>query len=237
MKEVTDCQIFLIDIGDTLVHIQEPFEIYTRQAIRNIEQFFESDDTSRFVETVFNVRQQIRAEAHRSLREFSFSFFIEEVSRIFSPKYHNLTPDRLQEIENAYIRAELNITRIFPDTPDFLRQLQAQGKQMVIATNNFSSLHVYQLLEKFALTDLFQGIYISGEIGWRKPHPKFLTHIADNFPGFNREKAIIIGDKPEMDVALANNGKIKSIWLNRKNIQNVSFIPTIEVHSLSDIKF
>jgi HAD superfamily hydrolase (TIGR01549 family) len=237
MKEIAECDIFLIDIGDTLVHIQKPFEIYTRKAIQNIEPFFNVSNTSGFTETVFKIRQEIRAEAHRSLQEFPFSFFIQEICRKFSPKHSYLEYNiLLQELEKSYIQAEMNITRIFPDTLDFLQQLHRLGKQMFIATNNFSSLHVTQLLNKFELTHFFQGVFISGEIGWRKPHRNFLNHIAQSIPSFDYSKTIIIGDKPEMDVALANNGNIKSIWLNRKNTEKPRYIPTFEVSSLSDIK-
>ena len=73
-------------------------------------------------------------------------------------------------------------------------------------------------LKTTKLGELMDGIFISDEIGFEKPHMGFFNHCFEAIPGFKKEEAIIIGDTLTSDIKGGNNAGIKCCWYNPKNI-------------------
>jgi HAD superfamily hydrolase (TIGR01549 family) len=205
--------IIFLDIGGTLVEIQEHFDDYTKRAIENIFPFFELKNTSKnsFTEEAFAIRNEIRANAHQTLYEYSFNDFLELICQKFEIRIKDLDTEA---VELSYIESELSITNIFNDTLNFLKELKSKNKRVFAATNNFSEMHVKELLKKFQITEYFDGLFISGNINVRKPSPDFFHHLVKSLSA-TTEDTIMIGDNIDLDYFGALDFGMKSILVNR----------------------
>lgn len=208
-------EIIFLDIGGTLVEIQEHFDDYTKRAIKNIFSFFELENTSisSFTEEGFIIRNEIRAKAHKTLYEYSFYDFIKQICKKFEKRISDLD---IEAIELSYIESELSITYLFNDTLTFLKELKSKNKRIYAATNNFSEMHVKELLKKFHIAEYFDEIFISGTMNVRKPSPDFFHHLIESLSA-KKEDAIMIGDNLDLDYFGALNYGIKPLLINRHN--------------------
>jgi len=226
----------LLDLGDTLVRIKEPFDSYTRRAISSVLKECNMSDNEYAVEAFLTIRNEIRSAAHESLKETPIAAFLAQgISQICG---QSLDKEKLKYLELKYIQEELNITDIFPDTLMFLKQAKTMGRELYIVTNNFSSAHVEQLLDKFNLSSYMSGIYVSATCGYRKPHMEFLNGFFHTF-NLDSSYSVIIGDKYEMDVLSGKSIGIKTCLLNRRNeqVDMTSGPPDYSFNSLSEIEF
>lgn len=71
-------------------------------------------------------------------------------------------------------------------------------------------------LKSTKLGELMDGVFISDEIGFEKPHIGFFEHCFKTIPDFKKEDSIIIGDTLSSDIKGANNAAIKCCWYNPK---------------------
>jgi len=226
----------LLDLGDTLVSIDDSFDSYTKVAITNVLSKFGFIDNKDIIDGFIELRNSIRKEAHQSLKETHIRSFLN--TGFMKILHLQLNDNELEELEKIYIQAELNITETFPDSLAFLNLALRSDKKIYIVTNNFSPLHVSFLVEKFDMQKYLSGIYISGSCGYRKPHEQFLKGFFEKFE-IDPYNSVILGDKYEMDVVAGKNVGIKTCLLNRNNsiIHMSKGPPDYIFRSLSEIKF
>jgi len=82
--------------------------------------------------------------------------------------------------------------QIYPGVVDGLHALRALGLKLAVVTNKPRSLTL-QLLDQFALADLFDIAVAGGDTEKRKPDPEPLLH-ACKLLGVNAHEAVMIGD-------------------------------------------
>tara|TARA_B100001109_G_C18861793_1_gene474393 strand:+ start:3683 stop:4390 length:708 start_codon:yes stop_codon:yes gene_type:complete len=225
----------LLDVGDTLVRINQPFEVYTLKAIKFLAQDLvnqRNEDIESLVNQLFIIRNEIRAKAHESLREYHFNEYLEEIESQLNVQF---TKPYL-ELETQYVQAELAITKRIEGVLEMLKAAKNEGKRLIISTNNFSPQHVKLLLQKFEIEAFIDEVYISAEMKIRKPSIKFIDSICNELD-LNKKETIILGDKPHMDILAAINAGIDSCWYNPKGAVQTDYPATFEVKNLSQLKF
>lgn len=72
-------------------------------------------------------------------------------------------------------------------------------------------------LESSGIEKYFKGIFISQNIGINKPDKRFFDKVFETIDGFEKDKAIIIGDSITSDILGGINAGIKTLWFNPKN--------------------
>lgn len=72
----------------------------------------------------------------------------------------------------------------------------------------------YGRLASAGITHYFEKLFISMEIGHNKPSVEFFDHCFSHIPGFDRDKAIIVGDSLFSDIRGGINAGIKTCWVN-----------------------
>lgn len=91
-------------------------------------------------------------------------------------------------------------------------------------------------LKKSGLDQILDGIFISDQIGYEKPDPRFfqsvLDHVGDSIP----EEYIIIGDSLTSDMKLGKNCGIKTIFYNPKNLKIDKDLVDFEISDLRQVK-
>ena len=60
----------------------------------------------------------------------------------------------------------------------------------------------------------FQEVFVSQEIGANKPAPEYFERCFARIPGFDKSKAIIVGDSLTSDILGGQNAGIATCWVN-----------------------
>ena len=105
---------------------------------------------------------------------------------------------------------------LLPGALELCRQL-AKNHQMYILTNAVASVQ----RERFArspIAPLFQGVFISEEIGCGKPSRAYFDYVFAAVLGLNAGNALVIGDSLSSDIQGANNAGLPCCWFNPRGL-------------------
>ena len=127
----------------------------------------------------------------------------------------------LSDVINKFYES-MNLTAyIYPETLDFLDKLKAEG--YIIAALTDVAIGMPDELHKSYFPELlpYFDMYVSSiSCGYRKPNPKGLSDIAENF-GVASSEMIMIGDE-EKDIKTAKRFGCKAVLIDRRD-RNVDF--------------
>jgi putative hydrolase of the HAD superfamily len=101
---------------------------------------------------------------------------------------------------------------LFPGTTEVLRALRERGMKLGIVTNGLSETH----REKIALlqiSEYFDAIFLSDEVGMVKPDPLLFAHACRTLGGAPAHAAMV-GDRYDRDVRGAIEAGLYTVWLN-----------------------
>lgn len=96
---------------------------------------------------------------------------------------------------------------------EFCAELSKHYK-MAVVTNCIASMQ-RQRIEQSLICGYFEYIFISFEVGYRKPDARFFDYALNFYPDIKRENVLIIGDSLTADIKGGNNAGIATCWINR----------------------
>lgn len=99
-----------------------------------------------------------------------------------------------------------------PGAEQALEQLVKTHK-LYIASNGTARVQ-YARIESARLARFFEGIFISEELGADKPSRAFFEACFSKIPGFDPQKAMIVGDSLTSDILGGQNAGIRTCWVN-----------------------
>lgn len=107
--------------------------------------------------------------------------------------------------------------------------------RMYIVTNGVD----YVQRKRYASSGIgkyFDGIFISGEIGFEKPDVRFFEFVSGSVPDFCAGSTLVVGDSLTSDIKGANNFGLDSCWFNPKNkpLSQVA-LPTYTVNNYDGV--
>ncbi|WP_461240833.1 YjjG family noncanonical pyrimidine nucleotidase [Paucilactobacillus sp. N302-9] len=117
---------------------------------------------------------------------------------------------------------------------ELLNQLQATHQLYVISNGT----KVKQLGQMSAahLQPYFNQIFLSEDIGFRKPDERFFDFVFNQLPTVPTSEMLVIGDSLTADIAGANQAQLDSVWFNPTAAENHGdYQPTYEVADLLEI--
>ncbi len=177
--------------------------------------------------------QQFQELKKKELREYHnkhrFKIFLENIKSEKNTRNNKL----LDELVKSHMDS-LTKAMYFPtEHKVVLEYLKIKNYKMFIISNFDHSPTAISALEKFKIKDYFVDIFISDEIGWRKPHRK-IFEFALNKTELDPFNVILIGDNYEADIIGSANKGIDSIWINTKNqiIEDKTIKPKYEISEL-----
>ena len=122
-----------------------------------------------------------------------------------------------------------------PGAEELLHGLRAAGHRLFLASNGIASVQ-YSRLKSAGITELFEKIFISEEVGCDKPGKEYFERCFQQIPGFERERAVIVGDSLTSDIRGGLNAGIKSCWFNPKGAPGrADIVPDYEIRDLSEL--
>lgn len=146
-------------------------------------------------------------------------------------------PGHIRAALDAMYAVSQSHWRVEPDAHPTLEHLQALGCKLGLISNAGDPVDAHTLVDNAGLRTHFKKIWISAEIGFRKPHSRMFEMALDYFQ-IRAKDAIMVGDSLGEDILGANNMGIASIWLTRRadtpeNRENSNRI--VPDHSVKDL--
>ena len=91
-------------------------------------------------------------------------------------------------------------------------------------------------IDSAGIEKYFDGMFISEEIGGRKPEPEYFEKCFERIPAFCKTHTAILGDSLSADMQGGKNAGITTIWFNRDDMPDEEGVcPDYEIRSLSEL--
>lgn len=167
---------------------------------------------AKFLEAYHTVRERYLRQAKISLREVNFMARMRDT-------FAALGPDHLLSLDQfvaRYIGGYTNQLSLPQGHRHLLDRLQARYRAALV-TNFQHWPAIYDLLDHFELASLFDAVVISGEFGWRKPHPAIFQEALRRLD-VRAKEAVFVGDDLEVDIKGAAACGIDGILLDRRGL-------------------
>lgn len=107
------------------------------------------------------------------------------------------------------------------------RLFLASNGTAVVQKSRMTSANLYRFFEK---------VFVSQEIGHNKPSRAYFEGCFAQIPGFDRKKAMIVGDSLTSDIQGGINAGIKTVWVNPGHRQSGEIKPDYEIEALSQLE-
>ncbi len=121
---------------------------------------------------------------------------------------------------------------LLPHALDTLKQLKAEGFHLYIITNGYTSVQNGRL-DDSGIRPLFEGIFISHQIGYSKPDKRFFDSVEEQVR-CDKKEALIIGDSLSSDIQLGLNVGVDTCLLDLKG-NSTSDKPKYTTHSFAEL--
>ncbi len=107
------------------------------------------------------------------------------------------------------------------------RLFLASNGTAVVQKGRMTSADLYKYFEK---------VFVSQEIGFNKPSRAYFDRCFAQIPGFDREKAMIVGDSLSSDIRGGIHAGIKTVWVNPGHKSSGDLKPDHEIEALSQLE-
>ncbi len=126
---------------------------------------------------------------------------------------NRLSPDdpRIASAVQAYFSAFYPNVRLVPGTKAMLERLQ-KHYPLGLLSNFTHAPAARKILATVGIEKYFKTVVISGEMGYRKPHPRVFSALAEGFSEA-KEHILFVGDDPETDIKGASQSGLLPVWM------------------------
>ena len=190
-----------------------------------------SDDKALEVYKNINDKYWKMLEKGEKTREEILTGRFEEFFDLYDIAYD----EKLVNDFNLFYQEELGKQVFFNDyAEEVLQKISKDYKQY--AVTNGSKIAQTGKLKNSGLDKVFDGVFISEDLGVDKPYKEFFDIVFDQIGSDNRDDYIIIGDSLTSDIRGGNNAGIRTIWYNKDGKENIHGVRVdYMVDKLSDI--
>jgi len=229
MKQIT-CIGF--DLFNTLITVDAPaLEKGLYRLMRSLSKSGFAFDNDAFSVAYREAVLRFVGEAHRDGRETHNSFWI---SAALQSLGYDVPPDdpRIGSGIDAYFSAFLEHCHLIPGTAEMLETLKA--RYLFGLLSNFThGPAARKIVDQVGLTAFFDVVLISGELGYRKPHPLVFRRLIECFEAHG-SKILYVGDDPEPDILGAERAGIQPVWFTYVRDNNIAPAPGIRSSNAQD---
>ncbi len=215
-----------IDLDDTLLD----FRRAEREALARTLIHFGYEPT----DEILNRYNEINESFWRRLEmgELDRPTLKRERYRQLAAEYHlALSPEEL----NEKYESELSKGHYFLDGAEqLLSSLKAHGYRLYLATNGSANIQ-HGRIASAGIESLFDGIFISQEVGSYKPDRQYFENCFKRIANFDRAETVMFGDSLSSDMRGGANAEIKTVWFNPDGKVNLTEVkPDYEVSCYAD---
>lgn len=132
-----------------------------------------------------------------------------------------------REFEKSHSYHQFNQEYVYHlgDCPDliegafeFLQEMN-QECELYIVTNGVTITQTRRL-KASGIGPFIKESFISEQIGFQKPQREYFDYVFSHINGFEKEKALIVGDSLSSDIQGGNNADIAACWYNPNRLKN-----------------
>ncbi len=116
----------------------------------------------------------------------------------------------INESVEAYFSAFPEHCHLIPETKEMLQTLK-ETYYLGLLSNFTHGPAARKIIEHVGLNPFFDVIIISGEEGFRKPHPLVFHRLIEGL-GVEPDQTIYVGDDPEPDLTGAQGAELRPVW-------------------------
>jgi putative hydrolase of the HAD superfamily len=134
------------------------------------------------------------------------------ISAALADQGYEVTPEHLsiRVAVEAYFSAFLDYCHLIPGTGSMLETVKKRYR-LGLLTNFTHGPAARNILDHLGITPFFGTILISGELGYRKPHPSVFLKLVEHL-GFEAGQILYVGDDPEPDIEGARTAGLQPVW-------------------------
>jgi putative hydrolase of the HAD superfamily len=208
--QLSGIRVILFDATGTLLHPHPgAAEMYAQIGGRHGSQLQLDEIARRFA---FRVADEERHDRQHGLRT-SEAREQERWRRIVANVLTDL-PDPEACFQDLYVHfGRPDAWRLEAGTAETLSRLALRGYRLALASNYDQRLH--SVMAGFPELRLLDPIFISSEIGWRKPAPEFFAHICTTLE-MQPEEVLHVGDDPHNDYEGARSAGLQAVLFDPK---------------------
>jgi FMN phosphatase YigB (HAD superfamily) len=206
----------IFDLGWTLVDFVGDIPTAEVQRARDLDRFIRESGFDLDGADVFaSFREEMRSLWQLG-RELSYEYparlgMLRALRRYLDrPDAAHLAADALE----ASFASLIPQWELYPDALDTLVTLRETGYRLGCISNTDDGAHVWRIVDSCGLRPWLSPIYLSAEVGLRKPHPRLFQMVLDDW-GLSPSQVVIVGDTLDADVLGAHNAGIRGIWVDR----------------------
>lgn len=187
---------------DTLVHAMKRMIL----SLRN--NGFSIDEKS-YIRDYRNAASIFVGQARKDGKETHNSIW---VSHVFKGYGQDIPPGdkRIGEAVDEYFSEFYERVSLIPNTIETLKKLK-EKYTLGLLSNFTHAPAAREILERTGLAPLFDTILISGELGYRKPHPFVFEELAVKL-GVEKKNILFTGDDPDPDINGAGSAGLNPVW-------------------------
>ena len=122
-----------------------------------------------------------------------------------------------------------------PGAEEAVERLSKKYK-LYLASNGTAKVQAGRL-KSANISRFFEEVFVSQELGANKPSPEYFEKCFARIPGFDKTKAIIVGDSLTSDILGGQNAGIATCWVNPHHKQGREDIRVdYEIEALSQLE-
>ena len=216
----------LFDVDDTLLDFGKAEAAAIRKTFERIGIPVTDELIRRYSE--INAQQWSRFEKGEITRE---KLLTERFDILFSELGINV-PSEMAQASYEYL---LGIGHYFVDGAEELLEALKDKYELYIVSNGNASVQDRRL-KSAGIIPYFKDIFISERVGFNKPSAEFFETCFERIPRFEKDKAVIVGDRLSSDILGGINAGVKTCWFNPRGDAPDPDIPAdYEIKHLSEL--
>jgi len=209
----------LFDLGDTLWHFPSmpPVNVIRGETVRRLGKLLESwgeEVTDKRMFLGRDIRFAVEEETSRAFHGDGIDPGYPNVCRRVAARHGlKLTREQGEELWEAWNLGGNFLGRtLFPDTLETLRWLRDRGFRLGSVTNRgYGGPRFQQEMLDLGLTELFEVVAVSCDIGYMKPHRRIYEYALEAM-GITPEETAMVGDSMRADVEGSKALGMTAIW-------------------------
>lgn len=155
--------------------------------------------------------QRFSAAAHQAGEETHNRYWI---SAALQGVGYDVGPDdpRVTLAVEAYFSAFVDYAAPLPGTLDMLTALRGRYRLGLLSNLTHAPAAV-RIIDRLGMARFFDVVLVSGQLGYRKPHPRVFHALIEQFR-VPKEQTAFVGDSLDADIQGAQQAGIQPIWMN-----------------------
>ena len=220
-------EFLFLDLDDTILDFHKAEHIALSKTLR----FFglEPEETVLSRYSQINRQHWERLERKELTRE---QVLVGRFSVLFEEYQITADPELVARKYEDY----LSVGHYFlPGAEEALKRL-SQKYKLYLASNGTAKVQAGRL-KSANISHYFEAIFVSQQIGVNKPDKRYFDRCAERIPGYDPQKAMIVGDSLTSDIQGGINAGMQTVWVNPAHKPHPEHIvPDYEIEALHQLE-